>query len=306
MVPKKRPFGLRGTWGSAYDWSPNQPNFIFDRQTGERFDYQKKYPIQGVEKVIAPSGKTVDYAYHDLDSGERIYVDMFQTDARSAALMHAGYAMAALARKTGNKEYSVRAAAILWEMARNMPDWPVIGQSGWNWPPVEKRMQAPDYTRWFSFAMGGNWYVSDTGNMILPARYFDLIRDDKAAWASLAEQMKVDHLREQTAEGLLHIARMILKRDAYYRASDFVFFHNLSGSENRSLIQLGRVLGVPDLVHYGLRKVEGAFRKRFMSDGVFPESMWYTMDQYIRQSQALDALIDYHDPEGYTYQVDGN
>ncbi len=311
MVPKKRPFRIKGQWDSNYTWSPDQPDFIFDKKTGERFDYGKKYPVQGVEKVLAPSGKTVEYAYHDSDTsdpiykGRRIYVDMFQTDARSAAFMRAGSNMAALARKTGNVEYGVRAAAIIWEMARNMPDWPVTGQPSWNSPPEEDRMRAPDYTRWFSFVMAGNWYVTHSGALLWPARYFDLIRSNKEAWDLLAERMDVSDPREQTAEGLLHIVRMMLKRDAYYRANDFVFFHNLSGSENRSLIQLGRVLGIPDLVHYGMRKVEGTFRKRFMSDGVFPESMWYTMDQYVRQSEALDALTDYRDPEGYTYPADG-
>ncbi|MGE9290087.1 MAG: heparinase II/III domain-containing protein [Puniceicoccales bacterium] len=312
LVPTKRPFRIGGYLESPfYYWKPETPKVIYDKKTGKVFDYRSLYPIEGYEEVIAPSGKVVSYAYHQTDEsderyrGQRLYVDQFQSDTRLHALLHAGYNMAAVFRQGGDPEYGVRSAAILWAVARNMPDWPSWGTPFWNSPYSDRRLQDPDFYCWFTFVMGGQWYVTDAGVLVWPARYFDLIRDFPEVWKALAEEVDEPNPRMETASGLLHMAKMALKRDANYRSNAFVFHHNLSGTVNRSLIQIGRVVGEPELVHYGLRKVEGAFRERFMADGVFPESYWYTLDQFNRQSQALDMLEGYSDPEGYVADLDG-
>lgn len=313
LVPTQRPFEFKPHWGADYTWTPDKPEQVFDAKTGELFDWEKQYPIQGYEEVVAPSGNTVRYAYHDTDlsdkkyEGQRIYVERFLNDARTDALFRAGYGMAGLYRKNGDMEYGVRSAAIFWAMWRGTPDWPVHGRPAWNSPKVDRHMVEPDFYEWFSFVIDGDWYVNNTGILGFPARYFDLIRDQQPVWDALATQqaVNVSDPRMEAAEGLLHLAEQIMIRDAYHRTNEFVFFHNLSGSANRSLIQLGRTLGIPDLTHYGLHKVEGAFRTRFMSDGVFPESMWYTGDQFARQSEALNSLQEYTDPAGYECPWDG-
>jgi len=315
LMPTHRPFLFHGGywgWNHKFTWSPAEPDLIFSK--GAPFDYQKQYPLDGYEEVVAPSGKTVKYAYHDPHAddkehdGRRIYLDEFMTSVRINCLCRAGYIMAALYRKTGDPEYGLRSAAILWALARNMPDWPVVGKPVWNSPVSEERLREPDFYEWMSFVYsgpdGGEWYLPISGFMLWPARYYDMIRDSPL-WDQLSQLMAVPDTRTETANGMLHIARMILKRDAYYRFTEFVTFHNLSGSANRTLLQLGRVLGVPDLVHHGLRKVMGAFRNSFMADGVFPEGQWYTLDQVGRQENALESLRDYTDPPGYVCALDG-
>jgi hypothetical protein len=321
LTPRKRPFQFNsGCWGLRYKWTPANPDVIINAKTGQIFDPEKEFPIEGYEEVVAPSGKTVRYAYHDYKKTDpeykgqrayverfykkdRIYVERFMTDARLNALHRAGTQMAMLFHKTGDMEYGVRAAAILWATARNMTDWPVWGKPSWNSPREQVRLQPPDYYSWFSFVMDINWYVTN-GNIMWTARYFDLLRDTNV-WDQLAKQTNIAAPKETVADGLLHIAQMYLKRDAFYRNSPWVLFHNLAGTENRSLILLARVLGIPDLIHYSLRKIQGTFKKRFMADGVFPESQWYTMDQYGRQSGALDCLWNYRDPDGFVSQLDG-
>ena len=317
LMPAARPFyyhcGYHG-WSHRYRWSPEEPDLLRDKKTGRPVDYLKQFPVHGREDVVAPSGKTVTYPYHDTadndptHKGRRIYLDEFMSSARINALSRAGYIMAGLYRKTGDIEYGARSAAILWAFARNAPDWPVVGQPGWNSPPKQKRMREPDFYEWFSQVYSGPsgdiWYVTSYGSLMWPARWYDLLRDTPA-WDEAAKRTNADDPRTETASGLLHIARMMLRQDAYHRFNEFVIFHNLSGTAHRSLIQLGRSLGVPELVHYGLRKTAGAFRKSFMADGVFPESQWYTMDQVVRQKQALDALAEYRDPPGYVCSLDG-
>ena len=310
LVPTKRPFAYSGgTKGTNYFWEPEKSNDIYEAKSRKVYAPEKKFPIHGYEEVVAPSGKKVKYAYHDTKlsdkkyKGRRIYVDQFQTDARLEKITQIGIQLGMLYRRTGEMKYGVRSAAILWAITRNMPDWPVHGKISWNAPQPEIRLQAPDYYSWFSFTMNGYWYVSSAGSLLLPCRYYAIL-DNTDVWAELSKEVNVKQPQLETANGFLHMARMILKRDAFYRNSKFVMFHNLSGSANRTLAQIGRMIGEPELVHYTLRKILGSFNETFMEDGVFPESQWYTLDQFVRQSQALDIFTDYQDPKGYISPLD--
>lgn len=321
LTPVKRPFRFNsGYFEPKYKWTPANPDVLYEAKTGRLFEPEKEFPVDGYEEVIAPSGKKVKYAYHDYTKadeelkpqrvcqrnfkvGERVYLDSFNVNARMNILSLAGQQLSVLYRKTGNIEYGVRAAAILWAICRNMPDWPVYGQPSWNSPKGELRLQSPDYYSWFSFVMGDIWYVTE-GSVSWLARYFDIIRDT-AVWQELVRRNISASAKDDIADSLLHIGKMYLKRDAYYRNSPFVLFHNLSGTEHNALMVLGRSLGIPDLTHYALRKVKSTLRKRFMADGVFPESMWYSMDQFGRQAGAIDVLENYNDPESYVCTLDG-
>ncbi|MCM8542582.1 MAG: heparinase II/III-family protein, partial [Lentisphaeraceae bacterium] len=310
IVPTKRPFNYSGGYkGSRYTWEPEKSDTIYDAKTKKPYKPEKEFPIHGYEEVTAPSGKKIKYAYHDTDKshaiykGKRIYVERFQNDAKLELLTQIGIQLGMLYRRTGEMKYGVRSAAILWSIAKNMPDWPVHGKDSWNAPKSTIKLQAPDFYSWFSFVLSGDWYVTSAGSLLYPCRYYAIL-DEPAVWDALAQETQEENPRLETANGFLHIAKMILKRDAFYRNSKFVMFHNLSGSANRSLLQLGRMLGEPEIVHYTLRKILGSFKEVFMVDGVFPESQWYTLDQLVRQSEALGILTDYNDPDGYVSPLD--
>ncbi|MEK6796962.1 MAG: heparinase II/III family protein [Spirochaetota bacterium] len=310
LVPDRRPFAFSaGRFGSApFIWTPAEPDVIRTKE-GAVFDFRTKYPVKGSETVTAPSGKSVTYEYcavppdDTIFKGRRAYLDYFLTTSRINALCKAAQSMALLYRKNGDREYGIRSAAILWTLARAIPDWPVRGQMDWNSPPSENHLFPSDLYRWFSFIYTGGsgtseWYLPESGFSTEFARWYDLIRD-APFWDDLPRQE--GNARAETENGLMHIARMMLMRDAYYRYSEFVIYHNLSGSAHQTYITLGRALGCPDLVHYGARKAFATIRKSFMADGVFPESTTYALDQMNRQKGAFDALIGHRDPAGYRY-----
>ena len=329
LMPSHRPFKFHGgRWGTAlawvngpprkpvkrvFSWRPDRPGLLFN-QDGTVFDLAKAFPVHGHEEVVTPSGRLQRYAYHDTDKsdeiyeGRRIYHDEFVTTAAVNSLVGAGYTMAGLYRKTGDREYGLRSAAVFWAFARAMADWPVFGQPGYNSHRREQRFYPPDHYGVWSYIFGGGWgetwYVMASCHLLLPAYYYDLIRD-APVWTELSDLTETD-ARTEAATGLLRAAQMILKRDADSRYSPYLFFHNLSGGPHRSLVQIGRAVGCPELVHYAVRKIVGTFRMRFMVDGVFPESFHYSTDQIGRQQQALQQLEGYSDPPGFRCQVDGS
>ena len=329
LMPGHRPFKFHGgRWGTdlqwvngppkkparkVFSWRPDRPDLLFNKD-GTVFDCATVFPMHGHEEVITPSGRSQRYAYHDTDKsdelyeGRRIYHDEFVTTAAVNALVRAGYIMAGLYRKTGDREYGLRSAAIFWAFGRAMADWPVFGQPGYSSHRREQRFYPPDHYGVWSFIFGGGWgetwYLMASCHLLLPAHYYDLVRD-APVWTELSDLAKTD-TRTEAATGLLRAAQMILKRDADSRYSPYLFFHNLSGGPHRSLAQIGRVIGCPELVHYAVRKIVGTFRTRFMVDGVFPESFHYSADQIGRQQQALQQLEGYSDPPGFRCEVDGS
>ena len=329
LMPSHRPFKFHGgRWGTALvwvngppkkpvkrvlSWRPDRPDLLFNKD-GTVFEYARIFPAHGHEEAITPSGRQQRYAYHDTDKedeiyeGRRIYHDEFVTTAAVNALVGAGYTMAGLYRKTGDREYGLRSAAIFWAFGRAMADWPVFGQPGYSSHRREQRFYPPDHYGVWSFIFGGGWgetwYLMASCHLLLPAYYYDLIRD-APVWTEFSDLAKTD-TRMEAATGLLRASQVILKRDADSRYSPYLFFHNLSGGPHRSLAQIGRVIGCPELVHYAVRKIVGTFRTRFMADGVFPESFHYSADQIGRQQHALQQLEGYRDPPGFRCQVDGS
>ena len=180
-------------------------------ETGERFDVEARHPLDGHEEVLAPSGRTVRYAYHDQEASggeeaQRVYVEQFMIDARMNTLFRAGYEMALIYGRPTTRRTPPRGGDPLGDDAQRGG---LAGhrQPQWNSPKMDKRLREPDFYEWFSFVLGdrrgSNWYVNSTHALTWPARYFDLIRDSPV-W-EVGGSAGVDP-RDETAEGLLHVA----------------------------------------------------------------------------------------------------
>ncbi len=291
-------------------WDPREPD-VLRKQDGTVFDYEAEYPVTGYEKVATPDGQIVEYPYHDppgVDTSTgppegRVYLDRFMTAARVSEMGHAAYRMAALYRKTGNLEYGLRSAGILWALARAIPQWPIYGTPGSGDP--HRKFYPPDtYEHWFASIIN-TWYIPNFGQMIWPVRTYDLIRE-APVWDSTSQITGRDDPRADIEAALLHVTRMVLKYDAYQRTNPWVFYHNTICTELQTMIDIGRAIGCPELVHYAVQKMRGAFRYAVMADGMFPESASYVHDFVAGLSvRPVGSLEGYADPPGFVATIDG-
>ncbi|OGV74471.1 MAG: hypothetical protein A3K19_05345 [Lentisphaerae bacterium RIFOXYB12_FULL_65_16] len=242
---------------------------------------------------------------------ERVYLNRFMPTVRIAELARAGYTLAALYRTTGNREYAVRAATILYALSRAIPEWPFFGQH--TWPKLEFLFFPADaYEYWFAFILGCylgdeggemGWHAPAMGTVSIPATMYDALRDTDV-WAEVSDIAGTE-ARTAAEQALLHIAKVSLKCDAYRREWPWQYYHNTLGTQLQALIQIGRATGCPELVHYAVGKGVATFRVMFMADGMFPESVSYLHDMGGGMEHALSLARGYSDPPGYQAALDG-
>lgn len=233
----------------------------------------------------------------------RVYLDRFMASTRIAEMTRAAYRMAGIYRKTGDKQYALRSAAILSALMQAVPDWPIFGVPGSGGDP---RFYAPDdYSHWMAFIVG-DWYTPSMEFFQIPAKTYDLIRE-APVWDEVA-RLRNAEARAVVENGLLSAARTSLRYDAYRRARPWELYHNTIGTQLSACIMIGRVVGCPELIHYAVAKTRGAVQSTYMADGMFPESTSYA-------NQMADGFLDgftyygratgYSDPPGFVAAFDG-
>jgi len=320
LMPARRPFAFdyNSCKKRRFSWDPRTPDVI-TRADGTVFDFAAKYPVTGREKAVAPNGKVTDYPYHEPEKadarygrytvGNRIYLDQFLTTVKCRELCRTAYTMAVLARTTGKQEYALRSAAILWALSRRIPDWPVFGRKGQE--PV--RFLSPDsYDDWMAFVLSfvsiddhneAGWYTVATSKLSWLARNFDLIKNTPV-WQALSAHTSPDP-RADIENALLYVAQRSLKRDASLRYSPWMLYHNTTPGQIRGLMDVGRAVGCPELVHYGVNKARAILQHALMADGMFPESVSYLHDLIGSFRTIFEHFDGYSDPPGYVSKLDG-
>ena len=333
LMPDHRPFkfaenGLtivhKQLIADTLKWTPAEPD-VLRRPDGTIYDPDKEFKFDKFEEVIAPSGRKLLYAYYDppRDQWEkmtpdnlkqvwgfdkftdpplcRVYKDAFMTEVRSRELLRACNQFARHYAGTGDRDSGLRAAAIMYSLAQVIRDFPVHGQGG-----VKDKIGflPPDsYDYWFAFIVG-NWYTPTTSMSV--SRLLDdfsMVRD-AALWKELNAQVGGDTRKRVVDDVFMYLIKTSLKYDAFLRCNPWMYFHNTIGGQLQGVIKVGRRLGCPDLVHYSIRKAEGAFKFTFMADGMFPESTSYLHDMTDGLAGALNLAKGYTDPDGFSKPID--
>jgi hypothetical protein len=331
LVPDRR--GL-GSYSKEYMWDPRNPDVITDKTTGEAVDFIKDYPVSGYDEIEAPSGEILRYDYHkrpcqrslkqiftfvpsypgpDEDDlrqyydpeYEKIYLDKFMVSVRMECFYEAALILAEYFNTTGDMEAGIRAAIIFYKITKSIPDWPIFGRPDWNYH-LEGFFPPDAYERWFAWiADSYNWYTPATGahlNKLI--KIYENIKNEQI-WEQASVIVGQD-ARNATVQGILHIIRMSLKYDAYYRTDIWKYFHNTMGTQLKGLISAGLSIGSPEVIHYVINKAKSAFGYLFMADSMFPESVAYLHDVAGEINEALSVVEGYSDPQGYIALLDNN
>lgn len=330
LVPERR--GL-DKCAHHYEWDPRKPDELIDRTTGQPFHYEEEYPISGYDEVVAPSGKKWIYPYHkrpwtktiedvfmfapkypgpdeeDLNlyydpQFEKIYLDQFMVTVRMERLQEAALILSEHYHTTGNTEAGIRAAVILLKLAQSLPHWPIYGKPDWNYHYIKGFFPPDGYERWFAWiADHYDWQTPATGAQLKKMiTLFEHLKNP-IIWSSLRD-LGFDNAREEVVDGILHIIRMSLRYDAYYRTDIWRYFHNTIGLQLEGFVVAALSIGCPELIHYAVGKAKAAFAYLFMADGMFPESVSYLHDIAGDIDAAIRPIQGYSDPDGYTSELD--
>lgn len=205
--------------------------------------------------------------------------------------------LAMLARITSDRAMADRAAALLARFAEVMPRWPV-----WN-PyheemPKRRSMRQDDpetFKSEYSAGLWGWWIYSDLllGLPLVQAH-------------SIIEPMgAIDRVGPGARESIRRMFDLHIETQRKYNPGGD--FSNQDAFQIRGLMEFGRLLGEPELVHEGVRRFEEMYHAVFYPDGWWQEgSVSYHSDlQAGLREIAQEMLKDYSDPPGFKSTVDG-
>lgn len=221
---------------------------------------------------------------------ERGAADEINLDLRDATLH-----LAMLARLTNDRSHADRAAALLARFAQVIPKWPI-----WNpyHAPISDRTPLAQEDRRASdseFAAGlwGQWIYMD---LLMGAPLAE-------AFAILEPTGAVDRLGAAASIRAMFDRHLEVQR----RFNPTPDFSNMDAFQIRGLMEFGRWLNRPELVHRAVRHLRDMYRTSFYPDGWWHEAATaYHADlQNGLRDIAEEMLIGYSDPAGFTSSVDG-
>ncbi len=303
MVPAHRPF-VSPSFPHDFEleWRISHPEDLFDRK-GNRVDYRLMYPVNGHDAAVNTSGKVSRYGFHITAEGKKIYTEGLMDSARVLTLWRVAEATAGEYSRSGNEEYALRAAALIYGICSSARDWPRFGKEEWN--AKEERFFLPDeYEYWFTWFGTGIWYIPETGELLSFLSTVFSVVDNESVWRQLSECFDED-VRSVVTETILYFAVQSLKQDAFHRHDMWKFYHNTIGGQIRGFVAAGKVCGCPELIHYAINKAVQCLVHTFMPDGSFPESAGYMKVITGGIMRALSQVEGHSDPEGYVSRLGG-
>jgi len=217
-------------------------------------------------------------------------------DAANFDMRDAAIHLAMLWKVTGDASHAQRAAALLARFAQAIPQWPV-------WSPYygeqssKKALSQSDaetFRSEFSAGLWGAWI------------YEDLIMGTPLAqaWSILRPSGELQRLgAEQAVRAMLDLH--VATQRKYNPSPDF---SNMDAFQIRGLMDFGRLLPDPELVHEGVRHLRNMYRVGFFPDGWWHEGATsYHLDlQDGLRKIACEMLRGYSDPTGFRSKVDGS
>ena len=302
IVPERMPPGgfqmEPGLLDKLNQWDPLEPNILRNYQ-GKILNINAGYPISGYEEIISPRGRMLRYPYYEKFGESKIYLDFSISSVQCTRILEAAYNMAGIYAATGEKEYAIRAAAILYNFALRYRDCPIYGEG---WMEGQKKFRPYDWYQWMSFTWG-TWYTASCLPIIYLARTYSLLAEADV-WNDLDKITGV-HTRDIVIEDLfINTMKLTLRYDRFNSTNVWSYFHNTIGRQVTAFITVGWAINCPELVHYGVRKIDEALKWGFGVDGFFPQSVSYHHDMS-GILIGLDVANDYSDPPGYFSTLDG-
>lgn len=248
----------------------------------------EKFPNNREKVIIAPSGIKQVYKYYENPEGRQYYFEGKAWFDRSRWMQSQAEQFAKLWMTTKDNNYGDRAAAILGRFAQVFPDYTVKYEF-----PNDNKKFFPANQKWpyqgipaYRGTKWDNWGFSD-----IPSRMVNVYDILEAGY---------DWKRMDTIIGSETDKRIV--KDFLKLAYDFTtanpeLYHNMSPSLYKDMIQLGRVIEDPGMVHEAVKRFRDFFARGFFADGWWKEGSPSYHNQTVRGLQnVMDELNGYTDP----------
>ncbi|MBI3946681.1 MAG: heparinase II/III family protein [Armatimonadetes bacterium] len=277
---------------NQFDWSIDRPFELRCKYCGHVYP-SEKYAPNRTDTGTNELGETVSYRYYfDEKSGRDFWLEAHADYLRRAWFVVQCLALAREYHKTHRPEHARRAALILNVFARAFPHMAAIQQ----WPYQRRRIMEPVPP----YASGGRWGRNGASEVphSLPEAY-DLIYDS-GELERLSREEGVD-ARQRINDFFRGTVRLIW---AFEPEPTGIHLNNLAEGYVFGIINIGRLIGEPEFVHWGYRWVGNILRDGFCYDGMWHESPSYHYHVGgIRR--IMLTLKGYSDPPGYRSPKDG-
>jgi hypothetical protein len=250
-----------------------------------------KYPMDQAARGVNMLGEPVTYRYYfDEKRGRDFWFEAHADRLRRDWFVEQCLTLARAYHETRKPEYARRAALILDRFAESYPHMAVLAQ----WPYRRRAVAPPNPPYPFAGGKWGRW-MPDEVPQSLPEAY-DLIADSTEL-DTLSEQRKVNVRRRIETDFFRATVEYTL---TFGKTPADGHLHNMAPTYVRNLINIGRVVGEPDYVHWGNQWVGNFLRDRFFYDGMWCESPSYHYQSIGGVRRVMSALKGYSDPPGYT------
>jgi hypothetical protein len=298
-----------GHQGDQLVWSIDDPHRLKCRYCGEVYP-NAKYPMDKVKEIVAPTGEHQRYPYYEGPDGYPYYFEAKMDFEIQHYFAYRAFMLAELYTATGDRQYARRGAVILQRLAEIYPALSVHGISDYSFraptfhpwtPPVPYTGTSRAYTiktpyPYLSGRWGAVWLFHEMDSscfraydLLLPSG--ELERLSAELGRDVGRQIETDLLRGMVAFTLTYPP----------------YLGNMTPSVGRGLILAGRILGVPDYVHLGVRLMQGLLSDQFLADGMWQEGSSSYHQQTIGGLRGALQLAEGHgDPPGYVFADDGS
>ena len=278
-----------------FDWTIERP-FELRCKYCKHVYPSREYPMDQTAEGVNALGETVTYKYYlDEKSGRDYWLEAAADRFRRYWFVSQCRTLAACYHLTQKPEYARRAGLILNRFAEAYPHMAVLNQ----WPYRRRSVAKPAPPYPSAGGKWGRWMPAEVPGG-LPEAY-DLIHDSP----------ELDKLS-------VELGTDVRKRieDDFFRATvtyTFTFgerpvgrhLNNMAPFYTKNIIQIGRVIGEPQYVHWGYDWVDEILREGFSYDGMWQEAPSYHYQTIGGIRRVIAALKGYSDPPGYKSPVDG-
>ena len=275
---------------SVYTWSVDRPDELKCRYCGMVFP-NDEYPCDRTIEGKNALGETFTYRYHQDQSRDdlRIFIPGHILRYERRWVMQQARMLAVAYHATKKEKYARRVVLILDRIAQVYPHYPVMRQ----WITTFKfQQQKPPYSgaggKW------GRWMASELPSNV-PATY-DLVYDSPE-FGRLSKIRGYD-VRQRFERGFLRATWEYV--NTFKRHTG-----NMAPSYLRTAVQIGKVIGEPDYVHWAHR-----WLMEILMGGCFYDGVWHEAPSYHYQVMGglrggFAALKGYSDPPEYVNEETG-
>ena len=278
-----------------FSWTIERPFELRCKYCDHAFP-SRKYPMDQTAEGLNALGETVTYKYYlDEKSGRDYWLEAAADHLRRQWFTSQCRTLATCYHLTKKPEYARRAALILDRFAQAYPHMAVLNQ----WPYRRRSVAKPAPPYPSAGGKWGRWMPAEVPG-VLPEAY-DLIHDSPEL-DKLSRELHTD-VRKRIEDDFLRAT--VAYTFTFGEKPTGRHLNNMAPFYTKNIIQIGRVIGEPQYVHWGYHWVDEILREGFSYDGMWQEAPSYHYQTIGGVRGVIAALKGYSDPPGYHSPADG-